>query len=78
VTATATATSTVRPTPTGSGKCAGIAAFASCTAYANGAKVVFANTLYHSVAQIPSTRDCPPTSPYDPSSDNWWVSDGGC
>jgi beta-glucanase (GH16 family) len=72
-TATATATAT-----TGSGSCAGVPAFASCTAYASGAKVVFNNTLYHSIAPIPATRDCPPNSPFDPSNDNWWVNDGGC
>jgi hypothetical protein len=55
-----------------------VSAFRTCTAYANGAKVVFNNTLYHSIAAIPATRDCPPNSPFDPSNDNWWVNDGGC
>jgi predicted alpha-1,6-mannanase (GH76 family) len=78
-TATATATRTATATPTtGGGQCAGVAAFQSCTAYASGAKVVFNNTLYHAVAPIPATRDCPPNSPFDPSTDNWWVNDGGC
>jgi hypothetical protein len=79
--ATATRTATARPTATSTtsaGQCAGVPAFATCTAYANGAKVVFNNTLYHSIASIPSTRDCPPSSPFDPSNDNWWVNDGGC
>jgi beta-glucanase (GH16 family) len=83
-TATRTATATSRPTATAtatatsSSKCAGIATFATCTAYASGAKVVFNNTLYHSIAPIPNNRDCPPNSPFDPSTDNWWVNDGGC
>jgi beta-glucanase (GH16 family) len=77
--ATATATATATPTTaSGGGSCAGVAAFASCTAYANGAKVVYNNTLYHSIATIPNNRDCPPTSPYNPSNDNWWVADGAC
>jgi hypothetical protein len=77
-TATATAT-TVRATPTtGGGQCAGVAAFVSCTAYASGAKAVYNNTLYHAIAPIPNNRDCPPNSPYNPSTDNWWVNDGGC
>jgi predicted alpha-1,6-mannanase (GH76 family) len=77
-TRTATPTATATATSSGTGVCAGVPAFQSCTAYANGAKVVFNNTLYHAVAAIPSTRDCPPSSPYNPSTDNWWVSDGGC
>jgi hypothetical protein len=76
-TATPTATATATPT-TSAGICAGVPAFQSCTAYASGAKVVFGNALYHSVAPIPSTRDCPPNSPFDPSNDNWWINDGGC
>jgi GxGYxYP putative glycoside hydrolase C-terminal domain/GxGYxY sequence motif in domain of unknown function N-terminal len=87
--ARATPTSTARPTPTAratatptattsAGACAGVPAFASCTAYANGAKVVFNNTLYHAIVGIPANRDCPPNSPFDPSNDNWWVNDGGC
>ena len=76
-TATRTATATATPT-TGGGLCAGVPAFASCTAYPNGSKVVFNNTLYHTIADVPATRDCPPNSPFDPSSDNWWVNDGGC
>jgi hypothetical protein len=76
-TATATATATATPT-TGGGICAGVPAFASCTAYANGAKVVYNNALYHAIAPIPNNRDCPPNSPYNPANDNWWVNDGGC
>jgi hypothetical protein len=76
-TATATARATATPT-TGSGICAGVPAFATCTAYANGTKVVFNSTLYHTIADVPATRDCPPSSPFDPSTDNWWVNDGGC
>jgi hypothetical protein len=76
-TATRTATATATPT-TGSGACAGVPGFATCTAYASGAKVVFNNTLYHSIVAIPNNRDCPPTSPFNPSNDNWWVNDGGC
>jgi hypothetical protein len=80
-TATATATRAATATPTtggGTGQCAGVAAFASCTAYASGAKAVYNNTLYHTIAPIPSNRDCPPNSPFNPSNDNWWVNDGGC
>jgi Glycosyl hydrolases family 16 len=78
-TATATATAPPTATPTTStGLCAAVPAFATCTAYASGAKVVFNNALYHSIAPIPNTRDCPPSSPFDPSTDNWWVNDGGC
>jgi chitinase len=58
--------------------CAGVPAFGTCTAYAIGAKVVFNNALYHSIAAINNTRDCPPNSPFDPSTDNWWVNDGTC
>jgi hypothetical protein len=58
--------------------CSGIAAFQSCTAYASGAKVVYNNSLYHTIAPIPSNRDCPPNSPYNPGNDNWWVNDGTC
>jgi hypothetical protein len=80
--ATATATATARPTPTATpstgGLCAGVAAFQTCTAYPNGSKAVFNNTLYHTIVDVPATRDCPPTSPFDPSTDNWWVNDGGC
>jgi chitinase len=76
-TATSTATATAT-TGTGTGNCAGVPAFATCTAYASGAKAVFNNTLYHTVSAVPSTRDCPPSSPFDPSSDNWWVSEGAC
>jgi alpha-glucosidase len=78
-TARPTPTSTATATPTtGGGICAGVPAFATCTAYPNGSKVVFNNTLYHSIADVPATRDCAPSSPFDPSSDNWWVNDGGC
>jgi hypothetical protein len=78
-TRTATPTSTPTATPTsGGGQCAGIPAFATCTAYPNGSKVVFNNTLYHTIADVPAMRDCPPSSPFDPSNDNWWVNDGGC
>jgi predicted alpha-1,6-mannanase (GH76 family) len=81
--ATATATATARATATATattsaGQCTGVPAFATCTAYANGSKVVFNNTLYHTIADVPATRDCPPSSPFDPSNDNWWVNDGGC
>jgi beta-glucanase (GH16 family) len=76
-TRTATATATATPT-TGGGICAGVPAFANCTAYASGAKTVYNNALYHTIAAIPNNRDCPPNSPYNPSSDNWWVNDGGC
>jgi beta-glucanase (GH16 family) len=77
-TATPTTGATATATSSGTGNCAGVSAFASCTAYANGAKVVFNNTLYHSIAAVPATRDCPPNSPFDPSTDNWWVNDGAC
>src|SRR4051794_26411484 len=59
--------------------CTGVPAFATCTAYANGAKVVFNNTLYHSIAAISATRDCPSAGfPNNPGNDNWWVNDGTC
>src|SRR5438477_7374015 len=58
--------------------CAGTPAFAVCTAYANGAPVTFSGSRYHAIAPIPSNRDCPPNSPYDPSNDNWWVNEGTC
>ena len=58
--------------------CSGVPAFASCTAYASGAKVVYNNALYHAIAPIPNNRDCPPNSPFNPGNDNWWVNDGGC
>jgi hypothetical protein len=80
-TATRTATRTATATPTtsgGTGACAGVAAFKTCTAYASGAKATFNNALYHTIAAIPNNRDCPPNSPYDPQSDNWWVLDGAC
>jgi hypothetical protein len=52
--------------------------FASCTAYANGAKVQYNGTLYQAAASIDATRDCPPTSPNNPSNDNWWSNLGTC
>src|SRR5438132_14394525 len=58
--------------------CAGIPAFASCTAYATGASVVYNNSKYTSIAPISATRDCPPNSPYNPSNDNWWTNNGTC
>jgi hypothetical protein len=58
--------------------CSGLPNFATCTAYANGAAVRFNNHKYTAVASIPNNRDCPPSSPYDPSSDNWWRDDGVC
>jgi beta-glucanase (GH16 family) len=76
-TRTATATATATPT-TGGGACAGIPAFASCTSYATNASVTYNNSKYHAIAPIPNNRDCPPNSPYNPSTDNWWVNDGGC
>jgi aryl-phospho-beta-D-glucosidase BglC (GH1 family) len=76
--ATATVTSAPRATATGSGTCVGLPAFTSCTAYANGAAVAFAGHRYHAIGTISATRDCPPSSPYDPASDNWWVDDGAC
>jgi chitinase len=76
-TATATKTSTATATQ-GAGGCSGVPAFASCTAYASGTKVSFNGTLYTAAAPIPGTRDCPPNSPFDPSSDNWWTNNGAC
>jgi hypothetical protein len=58
--------------------CSGVPAFASCTAYASGSSVVFNNTKYTSIAPIAANRDCPPSSPFDPSSDNWWTNNGAC
>jgi hypothetical protein len=58
--------------------CSALPAFASCTAYASGASVVFNNTKYTALAAIAATRDCPPSAPYDPSSDNWWANNGAC
>jgi chitinase len=58
--------------------CSGVPAFASCTAYANGASVTFNGSKYTSIAPIPNNRDCPPNSPYNPSSDNWWTNNGTC
>jgi hypothetical protein len=58
--------------------CSGIPAFQSCTAYASGASVVFGGAKYTAVAPISATRDCPPSSPYDPSTDNWWTRNGTC
>jgi hypothetical protein len=58
--------------------CAGVPAFQSCTAYASGASVVFGGAKYTAVTAIAATRDCPPSSPYDPSTDNWWTNNGTC
>jgi chitinase len=58
--------------------CSGLPAFATCTAYANGASVTFNGSKYTTIAPIPNNRDCPPNSPYDPSSDNWWTNNGTC
>jgi Glycosyl hydrolases family 18 len=58
--------------------CAGVPAFLSCTAYVSGASVVFNGSKYTALAAIPATRDCPPSSPYDPASDNWWTNNGTC
>jgi chitinase len=58
--------------------CAGVPAFASCTAYANGAAVTYNGSKYTSIAPIPANRDCPPNSPYNPGNDNWWTSNGTC
>jgi Thaumatin family len=58
--------------------CAGIPAFASCTAYATGASVVYNNSKYTSIAPIAANRDCPPNSPYNPGNDNWWTNMGTC
>jgi predicted carbohydrate-binding protein with CBM5 and CBM33 domain len=77
-TPTRTNTPTATATSPSGGPCTGVAAFQSCTAYAAGAKVVYNNTLYHALAAVSNTRDCPPNSPYNPSTDNWWANDGGC
>jgi chitinase len=74
-TSTSTATATATATTT-TGTCP--PAFASCTAYASGTQVTFNGQKYHALAPIPANRDCPPTSPFDPSSDNWWQNDGAC
>jgi hypothetical protein len=58
--------------------CAGLPAFQSCTAYASGTSVVFAGAKYTTIANVSATRDCPPSSPYDPSTDNWWTNNGTC
>jgi hypothetical protein len=58
--------------------CTGLPAFASCTAYASGASVTYNGSKYTTVAPIPTTRDCPPNSPYNPSTDNWWTNNGTC
>jgi hypothetical protein len=58
--------------------CSGLPAFQSCTAYASGVSVVYNNTKYTSIAPISATRDCPPTSPYNPGNDNWWSPQGTC
>jgi hypothetical protein len=49
--------------------CTGLPAFASCTAYANGAPVTFGAARYTTIAAIPNNRDCPPNSPYNPATD---------
>jgi chitinase len=54
------------------------AAFKSCTAYATGAQVSFNGSNYTSIAPIAANRDCPPNSPFDPSTDNWWTNNGAC
>src|SRR5436305_296477 len=33
---------------------------------------------YTTVPAIAATRDCPPNSPYNPSTDNWWTNNGTC
>jgi predicted carbohydrate-binding protein with CBM5 and CBM33 domain len=79
--ATATPTTpraTATPTTGSGGSCAGIAAFQSCTAYPSGTNVTYNGSRYHNIAQVPATRDCPPSSPFNPSNDNWWVNDGTC
>jgi chitinase len=58
--------------------CAGLPAFASCTAYANGASVTYSGSKYTTIAAVPANRDCPPSSPFNPSNDNWWVNNGTC
>jgi hypothetical protein len=58
--------------------CAGVPVFQSCTAYASGASVVYNNSKYTAIAPISATRDCPPSSPYNPGNDNWWTLNGSC
>jgi hypothetical protein len=58
--------------------CSGLPAFASCTAYATGTSVTYNGAKYTSIAPIPSNRDCPPNSPYNPGNDNWWTNNGTC
>jgi hypothetical protein len=58
--------------------CSGVPAFASCTQYAAGASVIYNNTKYTSIVSIPGSRDCPPNSPFNPSTDNWWTNNGTC
>jgi chitinase len=58
--------------------CSGLPAFATCTVYASGASVTFNNSKWTTIAPIPNNRDCPPNSPFDPSTDNWWTSNGAC
>jgi hypothetical protein len=58
--------------------CSGLPAFASCTAYANGTSVTYNGSKYTTIAPIPNNRDCPPSSPYNPSNDNWWTNNGTC
>jgi chitinase len=59
--------------------CAGIPAFAICTAYPLGAHVVFNNHEYTVTgAAIPNNRDCPPDHPFNPGNDNWWTDNGAC
>src|SRR4051794_33878891 len=58
--------------------CSGVPAFANCTAYANGASVTYNGSKYTSIAAIPNNRDCPPNSPFNPSTDNWWTNNGTC
>jgi hypothetical protein len=77
-TATRTATAGATATATTGGSGCTAPAFASCTAYAVGASVSFQGTKYTAIGAISSTRDCPPSSPYDPPTDNWWRNDGAC
>jgi Polysaccharide lyase len=58
--------------------CTGLPAFTSCVAYANGASVTYSGSKYTTLAAIPNNRDCPPISPYNPSTDNWWTDNGAC
>src|SRR4051812_31162002 len=58
--------------------CTGLAAFATCKAYPSGTAVTFNGSKYTALAPITATRDCPPTSPYNPSTDNWWTNNGTC